>query len=222
MTTNVPRQLRLIIETDDFDEALQFYRDVLGMPEQAAFATDGEDRVAILHAGTATLELASPAHARAIDEVENAPSTDGPTLRIALEVQDTEKAVAAAGEHGAELLAPPTRTPFRTINARVQGPGAGGVAGDVRPGARDARGARGEGRVHDRRSAPAVRAGPRGPAASRCQAELVSPTWPSITICTARRAAASGGTASAPPIVPIRDPFRDRLHGDCRVKTCSN
>jgi methylmalonyl-CoA/ethylmalonyl-CoA epimerase len=121
-TTNAPRQLRLIIETDDFDEALRFYRDVLGMPEQAAFATEGEDRVAILHAGTATLELASPAHARAIDEVENAPSTEGPTLRLALEVQDTEQAVDAAADHGAELLAPPTRTPFRTLNARIQGP----------------------------------------------------------------------------------------------------
>ena len=31
-TTNAPRQLRLIIETDYFDEALRFYRDVLGMP----------------------------------------------------------------------------------------------------------------------------------------------------------------------------------------------
>ena len=121
-TTNAPRQLRLIIETDDFDEALRFYRDVLGMPEQAAFATEGEDRVAILHAGTATLELASPAHARAIDEVENAPATGGPTLRLALEVQDTEQAVAASAEHGAELIASPTRTPFRTLNARIQGP----------------------------------------------------------------------------------------------------
>lgn len=122
MTTNTPSQLRLIIETDDFDEALRFYRDVLGMPEQPAFATEGEDRVAILHAGTASLELASPAHARAIDEVENAPSTQGPTLRIALEVPDTAQAVAASEEHGAALLAPPTRTPFRTLNARVQGP----------------------------------------------------------------------------------------------------
>ncbi len=120
MTTNAPRQLRLIIETDDFDEALRFYRDVLGMPEQAAFATEGEDRVAILHAGIATLELASPAHARAIDEVENAPATEGPTLRLALEVQDTEQAVDAAAEHGAEQLAPPTLTPFRTLNAMIQ------------------------------------------------------------------------------------------------------
>ena len=117
-----PKQLRLIIETDDFDEAVHFYRDVLGMPEQPAFATTGDDRVSILHAGIATIELATPAHVREIDTVENAPAADGPTLRIALEVDDTARVVAIAQEHGAELLASPTLTPFRTINARVQGP----------------------------------------------------------------------------------------------------
>ncbi len=117
-----PRQLRLIIETDDFDEAVRFYRDVLGMPEQPAFATSGDDRVSILHAGRATIELATRTHVRAIDEIENAPTTDGPTLRIALEVADSGRAVAAAAASGAEVLAPPTRTPFRTVNARVQGP----------------------------------------------------------------------------------------------------
>ncbi len=117
-----PKQLRLIIETDDFDESVRFYRDVLGMPEQPAFATEGDDRVSILHAGIATIELAAPAHVRNIDAVEQAPSTGGPTLRIALEVDDTERVTAGAQEHGAEELAPPTRTPFQTINARVQGP----------------------------------------------------------------------------------------------------
>jgi catechol 2,3-dioxygenase-like lactoylglutathione lyase family enzyme len=112
----------LIIETDDFDEAVRFYRDVLGMPEQPAFATTGDDRVSILHAGIATIELATRAHVRAIDAVENAPTPDGPTLRIALEVADTEEAVAVAEESGADVLARPTETPFRTINARVQGP----------------------------------------------------------------------------------------------------
>ncbi|WOF24719.1 VOC family protein [Microbacterium betulae] len=114
--------MRLIIETDDFDEALRFYRDVLGMPEQPAFATEGDDRVAILNAGMATIELATATHVRNIDALENAPTAEGPTLRIALEVDDTEAAVASAGEYGAETLAPATRTPFRTVNARVQGP----------------------------------------------------------------------------------------------------
>ena len=117
-----PLQLRLIIETDDFDEAVRFYRDVLGMPEQPAFATDGDDRVSILHAGTATIELATRTHVRAIDAIENAPTVDGPTLRIALEVTDTDQAVAASRESGSEVLAPPTETPFKTINARIQGP----------------------------------------------------------------------------------------------------
>jgi methylmalonyl-CoA/ethylmalonyl-CoA epimerase len=119
-----PKQLRLIIETDDFDEAVRFYRDTLGMPEQVAFATDGDDRVAILHAGIATIELATRTHARNIDEVEGIPSTPPgpPSLRIALEVEDTERAVARTTEAGADLLAPPTTTPFRSKNARVQGP----------------------------------------------------------------------------------------------------
>lgn len=118
---NAPRQLRLIIETEDFDSAVRFYRDVLGMPEQLAFATEGDDRVAILHAGIATIELATPTHAVNIDAVEGAPHVPR-ILRIALEVDDTEQAVAAAQEDGAELIAPPVRTPFQSLNARVQGP----------------------------------------------------------------------------------------------------
>jgi catechol 2,3-dioxygenase-like lactoylglutathione lyase family enzyme len=117
-----PRQLRLIIETDDFAETVRFYRDVLGMGEQPAFATGGEDRVAILHAGLATIEVASAAHARAIDEVEGAPPVDGVTLRLALEVDDTAATVAATEQAGVRTIAPPVRTPFRTLNARVQGP----------------------------------------------------------------------------------------------------
>ncbi|RMI14054.1 VOC family protein [Cellulomonas triticagri] len=117
-----PRQLRLIIETDDFDQAIRFYRDVLGMPEQAAYATTGDDRVAILHAGTATIELATREHARAVDAVEGMPPGTGPALRLALEVTSTADAVAAAEAGGAEVLAPPTRTPFRSVNARVAGP----------------------------------------------------------------------------------------------------
>jgi methylmalonyl-CoA/ethylmalonyl-CoA epimerase len=121
--SNSPKQLRLIIETDDFDEALRFYRDTLGMPEQPAFATEGDDRVSILHAGIATIELATSTHIRNIDSIERAPTPEGPTLRIALEVQDTEKAVGVATAAGAEPTSPVVRTPFETLNARVLGPG---------------------------------------------------------------------------------------------------
>ena len=41
-------QLRLVVEAEDFESALHFYRDVLGLREQAAFEADGDARVSIL------------------------------------------------------------------------------------------------------------------------------------------------------------------------------
>lgn len=117
-----PRQLRLIIEAPDFDEAVTFFRDVLGMPEQPAFATSGDDRVSILHAGSATIEVASVQHVRNIDEIEGAPPASGPTLRMALEVDDTARAVESATGAGMEVIAPTVETPFRSLNARIAGP----------------------------------------------------------------------------------------------------
>jgi catechol 2,3-dioxygenase-like lactoylglutathione lyase family enzyme len=49
-----------VVEAPDFDDAVRFYRDTLGLTEQAAFEGDGDARVMILSAGRATLELANP------------------------------------------------------------------------------------------------------------------------------------------------------------------
>ena len=51
------------------DREFAVYRDVLGLPERAAYSSPG-GRVTILEAGRATLELADPPHAAYIDEVE--------------------------------------------------------------------------------------------------------------------------------------------------------
>ena len=64
------RQLRLVVEAEDYDTALAFYRDVLGLPELVAYADGDDERVAILDVGRATLEIANPAHKRAIDDLE--------------------------------------------------------------------------------------------------------------------------------------------------------
>ena len=53
---------------------------------------------------------------------EGAPVAAGPQLRLALEVGDTARAVAAAEQAGLQLVAPITETPFRSLNARVAGP----------------------------------------------------------------------------------------------------
>ena len=67
------RQLRVVVQAAEFDAALAFYRDVLGMPQAEAYEADGGARVVILDAGRATLELANPAQVAFIDRVE----TDG-------------------------------------------------------------------------------------------------------------------------------------------------
>ena len=47
------RQMRLVVTAEDYDQALEFYRDVLGLPELGAFAAEG-GFVTILDAGRAT------------------------------------------------------------------------------------------------------------------------------------------------------------------------
>ena len=87
-TTRAPvLQMRLVVEAEDYDEAVRFYRDVLGLREQAAFEGEGDARVAILDAGRATLEIANPAQKRMIDAVEVGHDV-APKIRVAFEVAD--------------------------------------------------------------------------------------------------------------------------------------
>jgi lactoylglutathione lyase len=43
-------ELRLVVTAPDYEQALRFYRDVLGLPERAAYESPG-GRVTILEAG---------------------------------------------------------------------------------------------------------------------------------------------------------------------------
>ena len=120
---NTPRvrQLRVVIQADDYDAAVAFYRDVLGLEEQAAFEGEGDARVAILQAGIATIEISNPAQVRMIDTVE----TDGvvsPKIRLAFEVDDTRAVSQELVEGGATLLAEARETPWRSLNARFDAP----------------------------------------------------------------------------------------------------
>ena len=104
------RQLRLIVEAADFDEAVAFYRDALGLPEQAAFEGSGEARVVIFEAGRATLEISNPAQVEMIDRVEVGRPLS-PKLRVAFEVDDAAAATERLREAGAEVLGAPARPP---------------------------------------------------------------------------------------------------------------
>ena len=114
-------QLRVVVEAADYDEAVRFYRDVLGMPEAMAFAEGGDDRVVILEAGRATLEIANPTHKRVIDEVE-AGGRPSPRIRLAFEVDDTRATTDAATQAGADLVAEAVLTPWLSLNSRLDAP----------------------------------------------------------------------------------------------------
>lgn len=114
-------QLRVVVEADDLDGALAFYRDALGLVEQESYDGDGGARVAILGAGRATLELSNPEQVRFIDRVE----TDGvtsPHIRLAFEVDDAAAVSSELDDAGAEVLASARETPWRSLNARLAGP----------------------------------------------------------------------------------------------------
>jgi catechol 2,3-dioxygenase-like lactoylglutathione lyase family enzyme len=119
-------QLRLVLETDDLDAALAFYRDVVGLTEREAYSEEDGARVHILEIPSATLELANPQQVRFIDRVEVGSPVAHPyplTVRIAFEVPDAVAAAADWQAGGADPVAPPTETPWRSLNARMEAPG---------------------------------------------------------------------------------------------------
>ena len=115
------RQLRLVVETADFEAAVTFYRDVLGMPVELDLVGDKGEHVVILEAGRATLELSNPAQVAMIDEVEVGRRV-APRVRVAFEVDDTADTTGRLAEAGAEVVAPPTKTPWNSVNARLEAP----------------------------------------------------------------------------------------------------
>ncbi|QIZ98050.1 VOC family protein [Leifsonia sp. PS1209] len=115
------RQLRIVVEAEDYDEALAFFRDALGLEEQESYAGDGGALVSILDAGRATLEIANPAQKAMIDQVEVGRPV-APRIRLAFEVEDSEAVTSDLVDAGADLIAPPTRTPWNSLNARLAAP----------------------------------------------------------------------------------------------------
>jgi len=113
------RQLRDVVTADDYEAAVAFHRDVVGMPAEAAYESE-DGRVSILAAGRVTLEIADRNQAGFIDRVEVGRRVAG-HVRSALEVDDSRLATRRAMEGGASLVADPTRTPWNSLNARLEG-----------------------------------------------------------------------------------------------------
>ena len=102
------RELRVAVTAEDYEEALRFYRDALGLPVIESWENEGGSG-AILDAGRATLEVLSRSQTDFVDEIEVGRPSSGP-VRLALE----------AG--GAERVGGPVVTPWRHRNVRLRAP----------------------------------------------------------------------------------------------------
>ena len=116
------RQMRLVVAVDDYDTAVRFYRDELGLVVEETYDGENGAQVMILGAGRATLELSNRPQIDLIDNVEVGRTGVSGKYRLAFEVDDSASVTNRLTAAGAELIAPPTVTPWRSLNARLQGP----------------------------------------------------------------------------------------------------
>jgi methylmalonyl-CoA/ethylmalonyl-CoA epimerase len=113
-------ELRIALTVPDFDQAVAFYRDTLGLEQLADWS--GEDgRVILLEAGRATLELFDERQAESVDRIEAGRRVSGP-VRFAISVDDVDATADRLVAAGAEAMAPPVVPPWGGRNARLRTP----------------------------------------------------------------------------------------------------
>ncbi len=112
--------LRVVLTVPDFDQAVAFYRDVVGL-EQLADWSGGGGRVILLDAGHATLELFDERQAESVDRIEAGRRVSG-QVRLAIEVEDPDGTAQRLVAAGAVAEAPPVVPPWGGRNARLRAP----------------------------------------------------------------------------------------------------
>jgi lactoylglutathione lyase len=114
------REVRVVLTVADFDAALDFYRDRIGLDQLEAWEAE-QGRIVLLDGGKATIELVDEGQADAIDKIEVGRRVAGP-VRLAFEVDDSEATASRLAAAGAEVVGGPVETPWRDRNVRVSAP----------------------------------------------------------------------------------------------------
>jgi lactoylglutathione lyase len=121
MTRETPvKELRVALTVEDYQGALRFYRDALGLPVVEEWDQPSGSG-AVLDAGRATLEVLAEPQAELVDRVEVGERISGP-VRLALEVDDSVAAAKALAAAGAEQIGGPVVTPWSHRNVRMRAP----------------------------------------------------------------------------------------------------
>ncbi len=115
------KETRVALTVADFDRALAFYRDGLGLPTVTDWTSGETGRSVVLAAGQATIELLDDADAAYTDAVEAGERVAGP-VRLALEVESVARVSAKLQERGAEAPRAPVHTSWGHLTQRLRAP----------------------------------------------------------------------------------------------------
>lgn len=114
------KELRIALTVENYEEALAFYRDALGLKLLEEWNTPTANG-ALLEAGRATLEIFDEGQATMVDEIEVGRRVAG-TVRFALEVEDSATVAGVLERAGARRLGQPVETPWGDVNVRLRAP----------------------------------------------------------------------------------------------------
>lgn len=113
------KSFRIVLTTADFDRAVTFYRDGLGLDPRDLWTEHGRGQ--LFGAGAAALEIFDPAYAASVDQIEAGERVSG-QIRFAFEVPDIHTAMERALQYGATLVHKPVLTPWQDLNVRLRSP----------------------------------------------------------------------------------------------------
>jgi len=113
-------ELRVALTAADFERAVEFYRDGLGL-EPAQVWPQEQGRALVLDMGQATLEVFDARQALTVDEIEVGRRVSG-QVRLALRVPNLQAAVERLLAHGATLVHAAVVTPWGDTTARLEDP----------------------------------------------------------------------------------------------------
>ncbi|BDI21322.1 VOC family protein [Herbiconiux sp. L3-i23] len=116
---NTPQvsQLRVVIEAPDWEAAVRFYRDTLGL-EQLQGYRNKKGAQLVLDVGRATIELVHPD----LDDDGALSDPPAPKLRLVFQSEDARSTIATLEAAGAERVDIPEPTADHAISARMLAP----------------------------------------------------------------------------------------------------
>jgi NAD(P)-dependent dehydrogenase (short-subunit alcohol dehydrogenase family) len=112
--------LRVALTVPDFEKAVAFYRDGLGLPVVEQWISETSKGI-LLNAGAATLELFNETQAAEVDQIEVGKRAAG-QVRFAFIVKDVAQSAQDAIHAGATPISAQILTPWQDLNQRLELP----------------------------------------------------------------------------------------------------